>query len=83
MVNHILTIPIMVYVMFSIPTLPHRQARALGFMETYMVCEAENGQWGHVHFTGPEGYEARSQTPWVEAGYPLVNKQKASEHGHL
>ena len=34
------------------------QARALGFMESYLVSEAEDGHWGHVHFTGPEGYEA-------------------------
>ena len=34
------------------------QARALGFVESYVVSEAEDGQWGHVHFTGPEGYEA-------------------------
>lgn len=33
------------------------QARAFGFMETYVVAESEDGQWGHVHFTGPEGYE--------------------------
>ena len=33
------------------------QARAFGFMETYIVAESEDGQWGHVHFTGPEGYE--------------------------
>ena len=30
-----------------------------GFMETYIVAESEDGQ-GHVHFTGPEGYEAGS-----------------------
>lgn len=36
------------------------QARAFGFMETYIVAESEDGQWGHVHFTGPEGYEVGS-----------------------
>ena len=59
--------------------LPHCQARALGFMETYLVCEAENGQWGPVHFPGPEGYEARRaatrQTPerWKRATRPGNN----------
>eukprot|EP00438_Fugacium_kawagutii_P024603 Skav200071 [mRNA] locus=scaffold838:225567:237981:- [translate_table: standard] len=41
---------------------PAKEARAIGFMESYLVAEAEDGQWGHVHFTGPEGFEATAIT---------------------
>ena len=41
---------------------PPKEARALGFMESYVVAENENGDWAHVHFTGPEGYEATAIT---------------------
>ena len=38
--------------------MPLGEARALGFVESLVVAEAEDGTWGHVRFTGPEGYEA-------------------------
>jgi len=57
---------------------PPKEARALGFMETYMVCEAENGQWGHVHFTGPEGYEATAITCAMVALVLLEEKEALS-----
>ncbi|CAL1160621.1 unnamed protein product [Cladocopium goreaui] len=57
---------------------PPKEARALGFMETYLVCEAENGQWGHVHFTGPEGYEATAITCAMVALVLLEEKEALS-----
>ena len=48
------------------------QARAFGFMETYIVAESEDGQWGHVHFTGPEGYEAGSVVEHVGKMVPFM-----------
>ena len=37
------------------------EARALGFMESYLVAEAESGDWSHVHFLGGDGFEAERQ----------------------
>ncbi|CAJ1358480.1 unnamed protein product [Effrenium voratum] len=41
---------------------PPKEARALGFVESLVVAEAEDGTWGHVRFTGPEGYEVTAIT---------------------
>ncbi|CAE7708391.1 unnamed protein product, partial [Symbiodinium necroappetens] len=38
------------------------QARALGFMESYVVAEAESGDWSHVHFLGGDGFEVTAIT---------------------
>ena len=48
------------------------EARAMGFIETYAVAEAEDGRWGHVHFTGPEGYEAGHPQLWGFEGWVLI-----------
>lgn len=41
---------------------PPQEARALGFMESYVVAEAESGDWSHVHFLGGDGFEVTAIT---------------------
>jgi len=41
---------------------PPQEARALGFMESYLVAEAESGDWSHVHFLGGDGFEVTAIT---------------------
>ncbi|CAE8683366.1 unnamed protein product [Polarella glacialis] len=36
---------------------PPPETRALYYSEVFAVAEAEDGRWGHVHYTGPEAYE--------------------------
>jgi len=35
-----------------------QKARAMCHMESFAVAQGAGGEWAHVHFTGPEGYEA-------------------------
>jgi len=56
---------------------PPKEARAFGFMETYIVAESEDGQWGHVHFTGPEGYEVTAIT-CATAAMVLLEEESAA-----
>mmetsp|Transcript_62703 Transcript_62703/g.101540 ORF Transcript_62703/g.101540 Transcript_62703/m.101540 type:complete len:469 (+) Transcript_62703:131-1537(+) len=55
---------------------PTSEARQLGFMESYTVAEAETGEWAHVHFTGPEGYEVTAIT-CVAAAFALLEELEA------
>jgi len=61
---------------------PPKEARAFGFMETYVVAESEDGQWGHVHFTGPEGYEVTAIT-CATAAMVLLEEESANAFGVL
>lgn len=53
------------------------------YTEAYAVAEGENGEWAHVHHTGPEGYEVTAMTSITAALVMLEESEvvNAKENG--
>jgi len=65
---------------------PPPETRLMYYSDVYAVAEGENGSWAHVHYTGPEAYEATAMS-CVTAALTLAEEgerlQPASRGGVL